>query len=124
MANIYFTHLFFLTRNQTYNSCAVVLLFGCSVLRYILDAQLFLQPQPTSHRQHTMGQLHSTRLWPHRPLLKDPSISQALLQPLLSRCDVNGNHYKPRVTHSHFYSERINVNIFWYIIIAPPSIRR
>ena len=35
-----------------------MLLFGYSVLRYTLDAQVFLQPQPTSHTQHIMSQSH------------------------------------------------------------------
>jgi len=66
-------------KNQTFNSSAIVLLLGCSVLRYIIDAQLFLQPQPISHRQHIMSQLQSICFWPQRPHLKNPTISQSLL---------------------------------------------
>jgi hypothetical protein len=85
-ANIFFTlyskaksHIFFLITNQTFNSSAIVLLFGCFVLCYILDVQLFLQPQPISHRQHIMSQLQIICLWPQRPTFKNPSISQSLL---------------------------------------------
>jgi len=59
-----------------------------------------------------MGQLHSTRLWPHRPLLKDPSISQALLQPLIAGCYVIGNHGNQTVTHSLFHKNCIILNKF------------
>jgi len=55
-----------------------MLLFDCSVLPYIIDAQLFLQPQPISHRQHIMSHLQSISLWPQRPPLKNPTISQSL----------------------------------------------
>ena len=69
---------FFLITNQTFNSSAKVLLFGCSVLRYILDALLFLQPLPISHRQRIMSPLQSIFLWPRCPPHKDASISQSL----------------------------------------------
>jgi len=54
-----------------------VLLFGCSVLRYTLDAQLFLQTQPTSHRQHIMSQLQIMSL--SSPLTSQRSHHQAVL---------------------------------------------
>lgn len=93
-----------------------ILTYVFAMLYYMLDIQLFLQPQQERHTEYTMLQFYEKKLT-LRPQ-SVPRRKQCVSQPRQPGSDVTGNHDSWGVTHSLTHSHQAHYirAIFFFII--------
>lgn len=117
---------FILKTNEALISCVEVLLSGCSMLCYMLDAHLFLQPQLLTNRGHIISQyiIDAHLFLQPQP---EPQREQAfgLLmyseQRRLSGVVTKSHSYKPRLKQRMQckYGSNFQRNILWKCLFYP-----